>query len=221
MLSLTTLQTASVWVMPVLFAITLHEAAHAWVATLCGDSTAKMLGRLSINPLKHIDPIGTVVVPIVIGILSGFQFIFGWAKPVPINWYQLRRPRRDMALVAIAGPIANLIMALCWAACAKAGVLWDPTHSQPALFMVLTGEAGIFINLVLAFLNIIPIPPLDGSRIVISILPPKFAGYYQQLEPFGMVILLVLMFTGTLGVLIGAPINWSLYVIHDLFHMLH
>lgn len=221
MLSLSTIQTASVWIIPVLFAITLHEAAHAWVANLCGDSTAKMLGRLSANPLKHIDPIGTVVVPIIIGVLSGFQFIFGWAKPVPINWYQLHRPRRDMALVGMAGPIANIMMALCWAACAKVGMLLDPRHSQTALFMVLTGEAGIFINLLLAFLNMIPIPPLDGSRIVISLLPLKFVGYYRQLEPFGMVILLVLMFTGMLGILISGPINWSLYIIHDLFHMLH
>lgn len=221
MLSLSMIQTVTIWITPVLLAITLHEAAHAWVANLCGDSTAKMLGRLSINPLKHIDPIGTVVVPILIGILSGFQFVFGWAKPVPINFSGLRRPRRDMALVGMAGPVANLVMALIWAACAKIGFLLEPDRSHIALFMVLTGEAGIFINLVLAFLNIIPIPPLDGSRIVTSILPPRFATYYQQLEPFGVAIVLVLLVTGALGFLLSGPLNWTLYTIHDLFHMLH
>ncbi len=221
MLSLSMIQTVTIWITPVLLAITLHEAAHAWVANLCGDSTAKMLGHLSINPLKHIDPIGTVVVPILIGMLSGFQFVFGWAKPVPINFSQLRRPRRDMALVGMAGPVANLVMALIWASCAKIGFLLKPEQSQIALFMVLTGEAGIFINLVLAFLNIIPIPPLDGSRIVTSMLPPRFAVYYQQLEPFGVAIVLVLLVTGALGFLLGGPLNWSLYTIHDVFHMLH
>lgn len=216
MLTLTLIQTIAVWIAPVLLAITLHEAAHAYVANRCGDSTAKMLGRLSANPLRHIDPIGTVIVPIIIAVLSQFQFVFGWAKPVPVNWYQLRNPRRDMALVAAAGPVSNILMALIWASCMKAGLLLNPSTSIIATFMVLTGRAGIIINLVLALLNLIPIPPLDGSRIIASILPPKLASYYMKLEPFGFVIIFSLLFTGALGWLIGTPMTWVVGFIYQL-----
>ena len=167
--TLSLIQTMAVWIIPVLLAITLHEAAHAWVANRCGDSTAKMLGRLSINPLRHVDPVGTVLVPIFVAVLSQFQFVFGWAKPVPINWHQLRKPRRDMALVAAAGPVSNIIMALIWASCMKPGLLLNPTSYQIPLFMVLTGQAGVMINLVFAILNLLPVPPLDGSRVFASI----------------------------------------------------
>lgn len=219
MQALTMVQTITLWIIPMLFAITLHEAAHAWVATLCGDTTAKRLGRLSINPIKHIDPIGTIVAPIIMGLLSGFQFMFGWAKPVPITWQYLRHPRRDMALVALAGPGANVLMAFIWAACAKLALLWGPMHSQIALFMLGVGEVGIMINLVLAFLNLLPIPPLDGSRIIASVLPSQFIGYYMSIEPFGFLIILVLLLTGVLSTLINFPMAWSQYYIHMLFHM--
>lgn len=214
MQGLTLIQTIAVWIVPVLLSITLHEAAHAWIASCCGDTTAKALGRLSINPLKHVDLMGTILVPILIAVLSGFHFIFGWAKPVPINWNKLHKPRRDMALVAAAGPMANFFMAIVWAACVKTGVLLGPDQSMIALFLLLTGEAGILINLVLAFLNLIPIPPLDGGRIFTSMLSPKLAYYYMKLEPFGFFILIVLLFTGILGKLISVPVMWSIHFIH-------
>lgn len=214
MQSLSLLQTIAIWIIPILLAITLHEAAHAWVANKCGDSTAKVLGRLSMNPLRHIDPIGTVIVPIIIALLSGFQFVFGWAKPVPINWLQLKNPRRDMILVALAGPMSNVVMAVLWALCAKIGLFMDPSLSSLALFMVLTGKAGIMINLVLALLNLVPIPPLDGSRVVACLLPPTAADQYMRLEPYGFLILLVLLVTGVLSRLLFPLLVWTL----DLFN---
>ncbi|HVT63227.1 MAG TPA: site-2 protease family protein [Legionellaceae bacterium] len=216
---LSMIQTITIWIIPLLLAITLHEAAHAWLASLCGDTTAKRLGRLSMNPLNHIDPMGTIVVPIIMGLLSGFQFMFGWAKPVPIQWQHLRHPRRDMALVAFAGPAANLIMTFLWAICAKLALVWDPMHSKIALFMLGSGEAGIMINLVLALLNLLPIPPLDGSRMFTSILPYRVVKYYMLLEPFGFLIIIVLLVTGILGTLIHYPMIWLQYYIHILFHM--
>ena len=217
--TLTLIQNITVWVVPVLLAITLHEAAHAWVASRCGDPTAKALGRLSINPLRHVDPIGTLLVPILVGVLSQFQFIFGWAKPVPINWRLLRKPRRDMALVAIAGPASNLIMALLWATGFKIATMLHPETSHVALFMMLTSQAGILINLVLALLNLIPVPPLDGSRVVASILSPKQAAQYTRLEPFGFFILLALLFSGILNWLLNPLLSWSLYFITRLFNL--
>lgn len=217
--TLTLIQKIAVWILPVLLSITLHEAAHAWAANRCGDSTAKMLGRLSLNPLRHIDPMGTLLVPIVIAVLSHFQFMFGWAKPVPINWHQLRKPRRDMALVAVAGPFANIIMAFMWATCLKIGSMLHPETSLVAMYMMLIGQAGIFINLVLAILNLIPIPPLDGSRIVASLLSPKHASHYMTLERFGFLILILLMFTGILGKLIGVPLYWAFDFIITLFNV--
>lgn len=199
MQNLTLIQTITIWIIPVLFAITLHEAAHAWIANFCGDSTAKLLGRLSMNPLKHVDLIGTIIFPIAVALLSNFQFIFGWAKPVPINWYQLRRPRLDMALVALAGPGSNFVMAILWALCLKLGVWLHGPNAHLSQFMILSGQAGIVINIVLSILNLIPIPPLDGSRVISSLLPPKLSSYYNIIEPYGFFILLILLITGVLG----------------------
>lgn len=216
MQNLSLIQSITVWVIPVLFAITLHEAAHAGIAYLCGDSTAKLLGRLSMNPLKHIDLIGTIIFPLTVALLSNFQFIFGWAKPVPINWNQLRRPRLDMALVALAGPGANLVMALLWALCLKVGAWLHATNASVSLFMILSGQAGIVINIVLGFLNLTPIPPLDGSRVIHSLLPPKLAYYYSKIEPFGFFILLILLITGILGWLLRPLLMGAVQFIYYL-----
>ncbi|MCX7116606.1 MAG: site-2 protease family protein [Legionellales bacterium] len=219
MLILTLIQKVAVWILPMLLAITLHEAAHAFVASRCGDSTARALGRLSINPIRHIDPIGTLVVPLLIGVLSQFQFIFGWAKPVPIDWHNLRKPRRDMALVAAAGPLSNVIMALIWGACFKCATLLHPETSSLSLFVLLTAQAGILINLVLAILNLIPLPPLDGSRIISAMLSPKQAQHYQKIERFGFLILMVLLLTGVLSWFLEFPLTWALGGIKYLYQI--
>lgn len=219
MLTLTLIQKIAVWAIPLLLAITMHESAHAWVASLCGDTTAKMLGRLSINPMHHIDLVGTILVPILLAVLTQFQFIFGWAKPVPINWMHLRKPRRDMALVAAAGPLSNILMALLWAAILKIALMFHPQAYNLSYFLVLTGQAGILINLVLAFLNLIPLPPLDGSRILASFLSHTQAELYLRLERFGFLILLILIITGALSHVLLPPLYWSLQAIDKLFNL--
>lgn len=215
----TFVQQICIWALPVLFAITLHEAAHAYVAFRCGDTTAKMLGRLSLNPIRHIDPIGTLVVPVVIGLLTQFHFVVGYAKPVPVNWSQLKNGRRDVILVTLAGPAANFVMALLWAAGFKIATMLDPQHSMPALFLLLASRAGMLINLMLAFLNLIPIPPLDGSRVVMSLLPTRLAMGYARIEPYGFLILLVLIFTDVLGYIILPLMNMGLGILAAIFSL--
>jgi Zn-dependent protease len=196
------IQQFAVWVLPVLFAITLHEVAHGWVAKLHGDNTAKMMGRLTLNPLKHIDPVGTVLVPGILFMLGGF--IFGWAKPVPVDFKKLRHPKRDMAIVALAGPLANLLMAIGWALIAKFAIWLGVAYiSKPLIFM---GYAGITINLVLMLLNLLPIPPLDGGRIVAGILPARLELKFSRIEPYGFFILVALLATGLLGRILGYPL---------------
>ena len=156
MSQLNLIQLIAIWLLPVLFAITLHEAAHGWVARLFGDRTAQMLGRVTLNPLKHIDPVGTVLVPgilLLFGSLTGNIFIFGWAKPVPVTVRNLGNPRRDMAFVAAAGPVSNLLMALLWALLARVGVWLYPSMGETVLPLIYMGGAGILINVVLAVLN--------------------------------------------------------------------
>ncbi len=198
-----------IWAIPVLFAITLHEVAHGWVAYKNGDRTAFMLGRLSLNPIKHIDPLGTIILPSLMFLTGGI--IFGWAKPVPINYHNLKNQRRDMALVAIAGPGANFLMAIAWGLVAKYATTFS---SDLATIVFAMGIAGIWINIVLMVLNLLPIPPLDGSQVVNQLLPPHYHRHYQQLLPYGMVILLALAFTGLLGQIILPPtiaiIQWLL-----------
>lgn len=197
-------QYIAVAILPLLFAITVHEVAHGWVAKLYGDPTAQRLGRLTLNPLKHIDPIGTLLVPGILLMLGGF--IFGWAKPVPVTWENLRRPKRDMAIVAAAGPAANLLMALFWASIAKLGSELG-AGSWAGLPLVYMGVFGIQINVILMILNLLPLPPLDGGRVAVGLLPGPLAWQLSRIEPFGFFILLALLATGALGFIIGPPIH--------------
>jgi Zn-dependent protease len=195
------LQTFAIYALPVLFAITLHEAAHGYVARHFGDMTAHAQGRISLNPLRHIDLIGTLLVPLAILFASGGNFLFGWAKPVPVNYSALKKPRQHMAWVAAAGPGANLAMALAWAVLLKVAVLLPA--SQPAEFLELMSQAGILVNLIFMFLNLLPIPPLDGGRILTSLLPSRAAWRFAKIEPWGLPILLVLLVTNVLSGMLG------------------
>lgn len=193
---LTLLQKIIVWAVPVIFAITVHEVAHGWVANFLGDPTAKSRGRLTLNPLKHIDPVGTVILPAILLFLGGF--VFGWAKPVPVTWQNLHNPRRDMALVAAAGPLANLVMMILWAILAKL-ILISQSSSELAGLLLVMCSAGIIINIVLMVLNLFPVLPLDGGRVMTSLLPVNLARSYARLEPFGLIIIVVLLASGVLG----------------------
>jgi Zn-dependent protease len=197
----TLVQTVAIYAIPVLFAITLHEAAHGYVARHFGDMTAHAQGRISLNPLRHIDLIGTLLVPLAILFASGGNFLFGWAKPVPVNYSALKKPRQHMAWVAAAGPGANLAMALAWAVLLKVAVLLPA--SQPAEFLELMSQAGILVNLIFMFLNLLPIPPLDGGRILTSLLPSRAAWRFAKIEPWGLPILLVLLVTNVLSGMLG------------------
>jgi Zn-dependent protease len=207
---LTLLQRIVVWAPPVILAITVHEVAHGWVAKKYGDNTAFMLGRLTLNPIKHIDLLGTVILPGLL-LLSGTSFIFGWAKPVPVDPRNFKNPRRDMAFVALAGPVSNLLMAIAWALCVRLGVILN--MEAISLPMIYTGIAGISINLVLAMINLLPIPPLDGSRVLTGILPSRLAWKYNQLERYGFLILVLLLVTGALGAILAYP----MYIAQQLF----
>lgn len=203
---LTLIQRIVVWVLPVIFAITVHEVAHGWVAKKFGDNTAYNQGRLTLNPIKHIDWLGTIVIPGLL-LLSFTGFIFGWAKPVPVDPRYFKNPRKDMAIVALAGPLSNLIMAVGWALLARIGVWVNVDFvSMPLIYM---GVAGISINLVLALINMLPIPPLDGSRVVTGLLPHRLAWQYNRLERYGFFILLLLLMTGGLGYILGYPMYYA------------
>ncbi len=211
---LNTIQQIVVLILPVLFAITVHEAAHGWVANKLGDPTAKQQGRVTLNPIQHIDPLGTVIVPLGMYLLTGF--LFGWAKPVPVDWSNLNNPRRDMALVAIAGPASNLIMALLWAVGMQAGVSLLESLPWVAYPLIYMGTAGIMINSILLVLNLLPILPLDGGRIVASLLPARLAVPYARLEPWGLFIIVGLLATGMLGSIIGPLLSTFQYIIVSL-----
>ncbi|WP_211461776.1 site-2 protease family protein [Collimonas silvisoli] len=180
------IQTVAVYALPVLFAITLHEAAHAYAAKYFGDSTAYMQGRMSLNPIKHIDPFGTILIPILLYFSTGGAFLFGYAKPVPINFGQLRKPKRDMAWVALAGPAANFLMALIWLLL----LIGLKAFQVQEDFFALMARAGILTNLVMFAFNLFPIPPLDGGRVLTSLLPNKYAYKFAQIEPYGFFIVM-------------------------------
>jgi Zn-dependent protease len=212
-------QTVAIYALPVLFAITLHEAAHGYVARYFGDMTAHAQGRISLNPIRHIDPVGTILVPAVIlfaSVLAGTHgLLFGWAKPVPVNYSALRKPRQHMALVAAAGPGANLVMALAWALLLKLSIV-APENTFSAAMEAMS-RAGIIVNLVFMALNLLPILPLDGGRIVASLLPSRAAWRYAKLEPWGIPLLLVLLVTNGLSFLLQPIIEASDALIRAMF----
>jgi len=215
------IQTIAIWALPVIFAITLHEAAHGYVAKHFGDMTAYAQGRISLNPLRHIDMTGTIIVPLVLLLLSklfgGGGIIFGWAKPVPVNFSGLRHPKRDMLWVAAAGPGANLLMALFWALVLKVAV--SIPGSAYATPMELMGKAGMLINVVLMVLNLLPVPPLDGGRIAVSLLPHDLSYRFSRIEPYGMFILLLLLFSGILGIIMWPLVSTVMRLISSALNL--
>lgn len=201
-----------IWVMgiPIILAITVHEVAHGWVAKQFGDPTADRAGRLTLNPFKHVDPVGTILIPAAL-VLAKTGFLFGWAKPVPVAFNRLGNPKRDMALVAAAGPGINLVMAIGWGVFLKlvfayAGYSGAGADIKPFLYMA---EVGIQINLVLMLLNLLPIPPLDGGRVLAGLLPDRAAMLLGRIEPFGLIIMIVLLATGVLAGILGPLIGFT------------
>lgn len=217
-MELNLIQLVAVYALPVIFAITLHEAAHGYVAKHFGDMTAYREGRVSLNPLRHIDPVGTVAVPLILLAatkLFGGGIIFGWAKPVPVTFANLRRPKRDMLWVAAAGPLSNFAMALFWALMVKIGLSME--SNALALPLALMGAAGVFFNIIIMVLNLVPLPPLDGGRILVSLLPHRLAWRVASVEPYGFLILIVLLFTGVLGHLLWPAIGVLVRLVAGLF----
>ena len=206
------LQKITVYAIPLIFAITLHEAAHAYAARYFGDSTAYMLGRMTLNPLKHIDPVWTILVPILTLMVS--PFVFGAAKPVPVNFGALRNPKRDMIWVAAAGPLANLAMMVAWAVVGKIAISLDP--SEPVYFLAKVAEAGIFVNALLMVFNLFPLLPLDGGRILTGLLPGRMAYAFSRTEPYGMLILIGLILTGILGKFMWPLVDISMKSIYAI-----
>lgn len=196
------IQRLPIYLIPLIFAITVHEVAHGWVARHRGDPTAMMLGRLTLNPAKHIDPMGTFLVPLVMLLLSGGRMAIGWAKPVPVAFRNLRNPRTDMILVAAAGPVTNLLMALGWSLLIALQLSFVGYNSGPGQWFLQMFVFGIRINVLLAVFNLIPIPPLDGGRVLAGLLPPGPARALDNIEPYGFLIVIGLWAVNILPVII-------------------
>lgn len=196
------IQIISIAAIPILFAITVHEVAHGWMARRFGDRTAEMLGRLTLNPIKHIDPVGTIAVPLLMVWLGGF--LFGWAKPVPVSFNNLRNPKRDMVFVALAGPGANLLMAIGWAVLLKLFKEAAPVLGKSLVFFVQMAQIGIFFNLLLMIFNLLPIPPLDGGRVLRGLVPESIGRRLDALEPYGLIIVIGLIVLGLLSPVISS-----------------
>ena len=211
------IQRIAVYAIPLIFAITLHEAAHAFAARYFGDNTAYMLGRMTLNPIKHIDPIWTIFVPLLLVLMSS-PFVFGAAKPVPVNFGALRNPKRDSIWVALAGPLANLAMMIGWAIMAKITLLMgaDAVEGGPIVYLALVAQAGILVNALLMVFNLFPLLPLDGGRIIAGLLPNKLAYSYSRLEPYGMFILIGLLVTGVFGRIMGPIVDISMKAVYSL-----
>lgn len=216
MFELNTIQLIAVWALPIIFAVTVHEASHGYVANYLGDHTAKNLGRLTLSPHKHIDPLGTLIIPGLL-IALGTPFIFGWAKPVPVAEKNLKNPRSDMALIAIAGPLSNLIMALIWASLSKLALFIQVGWVTTPLYLM--GLAGIQINLILMLLNLLPIPPLDGSKVLNNFLKGRVAILYDKIEPYGFFILLFLLVTHILNFILAPVFKFCTYQIYNIFNL--
>ena len=209
------IQKITVYAIPLIFAITLHEAAHAFAARYFGDSTAYMLGRMTLNPLKHIDPVWTIMVPIVTLLVS--PFVFGAAKPVPVNFGALRKPKQDMIWVAAAGPAANLLMMLGWAALGKIALMFPA--SGPVVFLLLVAKAGFFVNAILMVFNLFPLLPLDGGRILAGLLPARASYAFARIEPYGMFILVGLILTGVMGAFLWPLVDFSMNAVYSLLSL--
>ena len=211
-MDLTVIQKIAIYALPVIFAITVHEAAHGYAAKHFGDMTAFQAGRITLNPIKHIDLFGTIILPAMTVMLGGI--LFGWAKPVPVDFRRLRQPKKDMLWVAAAGPASNFVMAIFWALVLKFSV-----HAPEAfvLPMGLMAKAGVSINIVLMVLNLLPLPPLDGGRIAVSLLPMQLARPFAQIERYGFVILIILLFSGVLGRILEPLINLVYALISVIF----
>ena len=204
------------WVLPILFAITFHEYAHGWVANKLGDNTAKMLGRLTANPIKHIDPIGTILVPALL-LLTHSPFLFGYAKPIPVNTRNLKNLRKDMAIIAFAGPLSNLLMAFAWGfimLLARHGIFGDIAIAKGFYEM---GKNGVLINVLLMALNLLPIPPLDGAKVLSGFAPRNIANALDQIEPYGFFILIGLLFLGLLDQIMTPIMIPILKIIYSIF----
>lgn len=207
------IQKIAVYAIPLIFAITLHEAAHAYAARYFGDNTAYMLGRMTLNPIQHIDPIWTIAVPLLTLFFGGF--IFGAAKPVPVNFGALRNPKRDSIWVAAAGPLANLAMMLIWALVAT--IAQSMPDSAPMLFLSYVGQAGILVNALLMIFNLFPLLPLDGGRIIAGLLPNNLAYQYSKIEPYGMFILIALIVSRVFGKFLGPLVDISMKTVYSMF----
>ena len=211
------IQKIIIWAIPVIFAITAHEVAHGWVALQLGDRTAQMMGRLTLNPIKHIDPLGTILIPGLLLMMGGF--IFGWAKPVPITYQNLRKPKSDMAWVALAGPMANLVMAVIWALVAKLGLGVYQSGIAMGEPMIYMGVAGVLINTMLMMLNLLPLPPLDGGRILVSLLPGPLAWQVSRIEPYGFFILVGLLYLGVISAVLWPLMNLFISLLAMIFNL--
>jgi len=210
-----TVRLIALYAIPGIFAITLHEAAHGYAARHFGDMTAYQAGRITLNPMRHVDPMGTIVIPILILIASQGRYAFGWAKPVPVNFSHLHNPKRDMLWVAAAGPASNLLMAVAWAFVIKAMHGVPPNYfTEP---VVLMARGGIVINAVLMVLNLLPLLPLDGGLIAVSLLPHRLGYRFAKLEPYGMIILLALMFLGVLNFVMLPFVNAFIGALASVF----
>jgi len=205
----------SIWALPVVLAVVLHEVAHGWVADRLGDNTARFMGRLTLNPLKHIDPFGTVLIPLML-IVAGSPFLFGYAKPVPVDFRKLRNPKRDMIWVALAGPITNLLLALASTLLLALAVNLPQAMIWAAEPLALMCQASIIINLVLFIFNLLPLPPLDGGRVAVGLLPGPAAYQLARIEPYGFIIIVGLLLLGVLQQVIGPLVMGGSYLLINM-----